>query len=402
MDNSRVDFELQDAMPGYVFDVGSLYDEMQTVPDTRKAQGKRWPSGLILLFAVLAKLAGQDSARGIASWINLRIQTLNRVLQLPVYTNRRHEVSGPHATTYGRVLGQTLNPSELEQVVHRYLTRLAPVQQAEQVCVDGKTLRGTISPAKPLGVRVLAAYQPQSGLGLRQVEITTEQGELSVAADLLKGLDLRGKIVSGDALFAQRDLSQQVVDAGGDYLWKVKDNQPQLRADIALTFERQKPSPGSNVPPVDERRASTVDDGHGRIERRTLRVSADLQGYLDWPQAAQVFAYTVRVFRPQSGQRSEQMSYGLTSLSAAEANPQRLLQLVRAHWGIENGLHYRRDVTLHEDASHWRLPNLGFVMALLNTLVLSLLGHGESTPAQRLVCDANPLLALKLLLKAPT
>jgi predicted transposase YbfD/YdcC len=401
MDNNILGFELQDATPGFVFDLGSLYDELQTVADTRKAQGKRWPTALVLLFALLAKLAGQDSARGIAGWINLRIETLNQVLQLPVYYNRQRAVSGPHATTYGRVLGRTLNHTELEQVIHRFVTRQARVQQAQQVCVDGKTERGTLSPLQPLGVRVLEAYQPQTGVGLRQSAIGSDQGELSVAASLLKGLDLRAKIVTGDALFTQRALSQQIVAAGGDYVWKVKDNQPQLRDDIALTFQAQAASPGSNVPPRDERLATTVDDGHGRIERRTLKASSDLQGYVDWPQAAQVFAYAVRVFHPQSGKRTERLTYGLTSLTAAEASPRDLLQLVRSHWGIENGLHYRRDVTLHEDAGHWRLPNLGFVMALLNTIVLSLLGRDQSTPAQRLACDANPFQALKLLLKAP-
>jgi predicted transposase YbfD/YdcC len=402
VDNSILGFELQDATEGFVFDVGSLYDELQTVADTRKARGKRWPTALVLLFALLAKLAGQDSARGIAGWINLRIETLNEALELPVYYNRKRAVSGPHATTYGRVLGRTLNHTELESALHRYVTRQARVQQAEQLCVDGKTLRGTISAQKPLGVRVLEAYQPQTGVGLRQTEIGSEQGELSVAAPLLTGVDLRGKIVTGDALFTQRELSQQIVAAGGDFVWKVKDNQPQLCADIALTFQAQTASPGSNVPPYDERVATTVDDGHGRIERRTLKVSSDLQGYVDWPQAAQVFAYTVRVWQPQSDKRSERVTYGITSLTAAEASPHQLLHLVRSHWGIENGLHYRRDVTLHEDAGHWRLPNLGFVMALLNTIVLSLLGRDQSTPAQRLACDANPFQALKLLLKAPS
>ena len=83
---------------------------------------------LLLLFALLAKLAGQDSARGIAIWINLRIQLLNQALELPVYHNRQHVVSGPHATTYARVLGQTLNPIALEAVVQRYFRRQAPVQ----------------------------------------------------------------------------------------------------------------------------------------------------------------------------------------------------------------------------------------------------------------------------------
>jgi predicted transposase YbfD/YdcC len=401
MHNSILGFELQDALPGFIFEVGSLYDELQTVRDTRKAQGKRWPTALVLLFAVLAKLAGQDSAGGIASWINLRIQALNQALDLPVYYNRRGAVSGPHATTYARVLGKTLNHSELAEAVQRYFTRHTPLQPSEQLCLDGKTLRGTISEQRPLGVRVLEAYQPQSGVGLHQMEIGSEQGELTVAAPLLKSLDLRGKIVTGDALFTQRELSAQIVAAGGDYVWKVKHNQPQLRDDIALTFKAQTASPGSNVPPHDERLATSVDDGHGRIERRTLTVSSDLQGYVDWPQAAQVFAYAVRVFHPQSGKRSERLTYGLSSLTAAQASPRELLQLVRSHWGIENGLHYRRDVTLHEDAGHWRLPNLGFVMALLNTIVLSLLGRDQSTPAQRLACDANPLLALRLLLKAP-
>jgi predicted transposase YbfD/YdcC len=401
MHHSTLGFELQDATPGFIFEVGSLYDELQTVGDTRKARGKRWSTALVLLFALLAKLAGQDSARGIATWINLRIQTLNEVLQLPVYHNRKREVSGPHATTYARVLGRTLNHTDLDKLVHRYATCQRRVQQAKQVCLDGKTLRGTISAQQPLGVRVLEAYQPQTGVGLRQTEIGAQQAELSVAAPLLKGLNLQGKIVTADALFTQRALSTQIVAAGGDYVWKVKHNQSQLCADIALTFAQQTASPGSNVPPRDERVATTVDDGHGRIERRTLKVSSDLQGYVDWPQAAQVFAYAVRVFHPQSGKRSERLTYGLTSLSAAKANPQQLLQLVRAHWGIENGLHYRRDVTLHEDAGRWRLPHLGFVMALLNTLVLGLLGREQSTPAQRLACDANPFQALKLLLKAP-
>ena len=401
MHHNILGFELQDAQPGYIFEVGSLYELLQTVGDSRKPQGQRWPTAVVLLFAIVAKLAGQDSARGIANWINLRIQMLNQALDLPAYTNRQGIVSGPHATTYGRVMGQTVNRHELNVVVQGYFGSQAVVQQAEQVCLDGKTLCGTVSPEQPLGVRMLEAYQPQTGVGVAQTEIASDQAELTLAAPVLKSLDLRDKIVTGDALYTQRDLSQQIVKAGGDYVWKVKGNQPQLLDDIALTFQAQTASPGSNVPARDERVATSVDDGHGRIERRTLTVSSDLKDYVDWPLARQVFAYTVRVFQPRSGKRSERLTYGITSLSAAEAGPERLLQLVRSHWGIENGWHYRRDVTLHEDAGQWRLPKLGFVMALLNTIVLGLLGRAQSLPAQRLLCDANPFFALKLLLKAP-
>ena len=175
MHHNILGFELQDAQPGYIFEVGSLYELLQTVGDSRKPQGQRWPTAVVLLFAIVAKLAGQDSARGIANWINLRIQMLNQALDLPAYTNRQGIVSGPHATTYGRVMGQTVNRHELNVVVQGYFGSQAVVQQAEQVCLDGKTLCGTVSPEQPLGVRMLEAYQPQTGVGVAQTEIASDQ-----------------------------------------------------------------------------------------------------------------------------------------------------------------------------------------------------------------------------------
>lgn len=187
---------------------------------------------------------------------------------------------------------------------------------------------------------------------------------MTVAPDLLAQLELKGQVVTGDALYAQRNLSLQVVDQGGDYLWVVKDNQPTLRADIALLFE---------APPWGEELDTFIQQGqHGdRQERRQLWSSTALNEYLDWPYLGQVCCVERTVF--QKGVARQETAYAITSLSPTQADAQRLQGIWRGHWGIENQSHYVRDVTMHEDASQVRSGSAPEVMAALRNVVLGLL-----------------------------
>jgi hypothetical protein len=125
---------------------------------------------------------------------------------------------------------------------------------------------------------------------LRQIAVDGQENEIRAAARVLEKLDLQGKIVTGDALLAQRALSRQVVAAGGNYIWTVKDNQPTLRADIAELFEPPTPlAKGFNTGPTDFRRAQTINTGHDRIETRRLTASSLPGGLHDWPGLAQIF-----------------------------------------------------------------------------------------------------------------
>jgi predicted transposase YbfD/YdcC len=193
------------------------------------------------------------------------------------------------------------------------------------------------------------------------------------APKVLKALDLQGKIVMGDALFTQRDLSVQILQAGGDYVWRVKDNQPQLRQDIEQVCEPEVCGPGFSPTPKDFQTAHTTDKAHGRFEQRTLITSSVLREYADWPGLAQVFKLERRSVNLKAGTRRQEVVYGLTSLNASQASPSRLLALVRDYWGIENGLHYRRDKTLREDAPRMTHPTLAEAMAILNNLVVGLI-----------------------------
>jgi predicted transposase YbfD/YdcC len=308
----------------------------------------------------------------------------------------------PHATTYSRVLRKAIDAEEYEHVAQGYFSRQPEAGQSITVCIDGKTLRGTIPAGESQGTHLLAAYLPEEGWVMMQVEVQGHENELPAAARMIQCIDLRSKIITGDAQFAQRELSAQVVLAGGDYVWVVKDNQPQLRADIAALFGPEACTPGFSPTPKDFDTAQSFGKGHGRLERRTLTSSCMLKEYLDWPYAEQVFRIERRFIRMTDGRVEEETTYGVTSLTHTKAGAKQLLGIVRAHWGIENQLHYRRDETLREDRC--RITGQGaHVMAIINNLVLGLLlGQGvTNVPDARRYYDANPEAAVDLLLLAP-
>ncbi len=145
--------------------------------------------------------------------------------------------------------------------------------------------------------------------------------------------------------------------------------------------------------------ARTVDSGHGRLEQRTLTLSAELAEYNDWPGLAQVFRLERQRLTTTTGKQEREVVYGLTSLTAAQASAAQVLALSRAHWGIENGLHYRRDVAFHEDVTRQTQGQAGRVMAALNNLVIGLLRQAGYTnlAAARRRCAADLQLSLTLL-----
>lgn len=191
--------------------------------------------------------------------------------------------------------------------------------------------------------------------------------ELSVVPALLEELPVAGRIVTGDALYCQRAICQQVLAAQGDYLFVVKANQAELLEALVLLFEQ---------PPPGERLGQAQSAGlHGdRYEERHLLVSAALTTYLrdelGWPAIRQVLRVERRC--TQKGRTSSEVRYLITSLSA-KVSPRQLLALVRGHWWIENKLHYVRDVTMGEDACQVRSGAAPQVLAALRSAAVALL-----------------------------
>jgi predicted transposase YbfD/YdcC len=273
----------------------------------------------------------------------------------------------------------------VEQIVGAFFADTLKASGAKrgsiQLALDGKSLRGTIPLGETEGVHLLALYHPQQGVVLAQMNVQKKGREITFAPTLLKQIDLRGVVVSGDAMFDRRSLSLKVVQAHGDSLWIVKDNEATLRQDIEVLFQPHRPRAGTSAPPMDFRRASTVEKGHGRLDKRSIVVSSLLADYSDWPALAQVFKLE-RQSTNALGETQTQVRYGITSLPTHLADPHRMLHLTRGHWGIENGLHHRRDVTLHEDHGQLRMGHAPEMMAVLNNIVLGLFAkQGETNVA---------------------
>ncbi len=172
-----------------------------------------------------------------------------------------------------------------------------------------------------------------------------KESEPGMASGLLDQLELKRKVVTGDALYAQRELSRSILKRGGDYLWGLKDNQPGVKEAVSLLFEQ--PSWG-------ERFAYAHQEGrHGdRWERRRLWPSTALNGYLDWPGLEQVCC--VERTGWHKGRETVEWACAITSLPPECADAARLLEIWRGHWGIENRLHWVRDMVFGEEQSQVR------------------------------------------------
>jgi predicted transposase YbfD/YdcC len=267
--------------------------------------------------------------------------------------------------------------------------------------MDGKVVRGTIDLEVSDGLCLLALFLPGEGITLAQIAIGDGQNEVSAAPTLLGWIDLRNKVVIGDALHTQRQVSIQIGKAGGNFLWTVKGNHPQLRQDLQDWFDDQVPLlPGQGCPPKDFRSATLTSKGHGRLEVRTLTTSSQLNDFLDWPFLQQVFQLKRTITISKTGKTRQETIYGLTSLSAEQASPAQLLQMLRSYWQIENSLHYPRDVTLHEDQTRFKSHLAAHNMTILNNLLLALIAKSKFpfVPSARRFFAAHPDQALALLL----
>ena len=379
-----------------VFALSGLWRRLAALHDRRDRRGKRYALPVLLLLIVLAKLSGEDRPSGIADWVANRRAQLAQALGIRL-------ARAPHHNTYRRVLAQAVVPGELDAAVSVFFRDLPQVGGSVLVSIDGKRVKGTIDAEDPHGAHLLVAYLPQEGIVLLQLAAGQKQNESGVAPALVAALDLRGKIVTADALHTPRALSVQIVAAGGAYLGRVKDNQPQLRADIADLFTADTRTVEGGHVRHEFRTARQVTKGHGRREVRQITVSTELHGYSTWPGLQQVFRLERERITSKSGKHERECVYGLTSLTPAEASPARLLALTRGYWGSENGLHYRRDVTFHEDATRLTQGDAGHVMASLNNLVIGLLRLAGCTnlAAARRYATADLVNALALLSPTP-
>lgn len=384
------------------FPLAVLPQAFATIPDPRRPQGTRYTLASLFSLAVAAILANHHSVLAIAEWGKRQTPALCHALGFARDTM-------PHQTTLQRAFAQVA-PTDFAAVLQRVFDPnvVGDVRPrgGQGVALDGKAQRGRLRHATTAThpVHAVSAFCHELGGVLAQLVVAVEQheAEISAAPEMIAQLDWQGRVLTGDALYCQRSLCRQVVEAGGDYLFVVKENQPTLLQDIKQVFtplseEEVSRSGVHTVHPLRIHTYRSVEKGHGRIDDRVIRVSSELEGYHDWPYVAQVFELT-RTWTSK-GKTKQQVRYGITSLPAHVSDGARLAALKRGHWQVENALHYVKDVTLGEDRCQAHVGYGADILAMLRNTAITLIRRaGYRTIAARLrYYSGHPLEALALM-----
>jgi predicted transposase YbfD/YdcC len=343
-----------------------LLGALSVVPDPRARRGVRHPMTTILGLALCAVLAGARSFTAIGEWAaNASPRVLSALGSggLP-----------PCESTLRRTL-QRLGGDDLDAAIGEWTAgRTTQPGVRRALALDGKTLRGARG-ATGRARHLMAAIDHHAGVVLGQVNVEGKTNEIPMFSQLCDQIpDLEGVVVTADAMHCQKAHADYLVlTRGAHYILTVKGNQPTLRTQLTTL-------PWKDVPVGH----TSTDRGHGRVDKRTLKVVAVSAGIV-FPHALQAIQITRKSRKLNSKKWRTEVVYAVTSLTPAQATDAQLAAFIRGHWCVENRLHWVRDVTFDEDRSQVRTGNGPRVMASLRNLAISLLRlTGASNIAQAL------------------
>lgn len=339
----------------------TLVAALKSVPDPRKARGRRYSLQAILMLALTGVMAGARSWTALAQWARDGQHQVRVCGPSPsLWTFRRVlcavDVAAVEAALSAWVLGRRQTAARAEAV-----TGLRGAERVVLAC-DGKAVRGSRTKTGA-ATALFSVFEHRHRLVLTQRAIEHGNEIAAFAATLDTLPDLRGVLVTADALHTQREHADYLHRRGGHYLFTVKRNQPTLHA--ALT----------GLPWAAVDRQTRRQSGHGRAKTRSIAVlAADGASSIDglFPHAAQVMRVIRSRTDTKTGKRSREIVYAITCLGHRCADPGLLAGWLQDHWGIENRVHHVRDVTQGEDASRIRTGTGPQLMAALRNTDLNL------------------------------
>lgn len=371
---------------------GSITDHFANVTDPRSGQNVQHKLLDIIVIAICGVICGADGWVEIENFGHQKRGWLAKYLELP---------SGiPSHDTFGRVFAM-LDQEEFQRSFVERVQAINETTQGQVIGVDGKQLRRShdISLGKR-AIYMVNAWAETNHLVLGQRKVDDESNEITAIPQLLELLEIRGCIITIDAIGTQTKIAKTILNSGADYVLAVKENQGKLYQDIRYLFEYDQQN-GFQDAPYDF--TKTVNKGHGRIDVRRCWTTADpeylasIRNQHKWPGLQSIaMVITKRIINQEV---STETRFYISSLSG---NAEQILHAVRGHWGVENGLHWVLDVTFDEDHSRVRKDHAPANLAVLRQMASNLLKQEQTAKggikAKRLQAGWNENYLLKVLL----
>lgn len=365
-------------------DPRSLTECFADLPDPRIDRCKRHDLDEILTIALCAVICGADSFVEMERFGHAKLPWLHRLF--PTFTGV------PSHDTFGRVFA-ALDPAAFARGFQRWVQTLADLTAGSVVAIDGKTVRRSRERAREQNpVHLVSAWVSANHLALGQVATDAKSNEITAIPALLRVLELHGAIVTIDAMGCQTAIARQIVAGGGDYVLALKANQGTLHDLVVHHFRTT-----ASSDPV-----RTVEKGHGRIDVRTCRATDDAAtiAWLD-PQGAWAGLRSIAAITGERRIGEEVTQETRYFVSSLPGNADRLAAVVRAHWGIENGLHWVLDLAFREDECRVRTGHAAENLALVRKLALMQLKRETTAKvgikARRMMCGWDETYLAKVL-----
>jgi predicted transposase YbfD/YdcC len=346
----------------------ALIDTLGEIPDPRRGNAQRHELLDILAIALVASVCGAESCVDFAEFAEDRETLLREFLSL--------KNGLPSHDTFSRVF-RLLDPAAFGRVFEAFLDDLGAAGDGV-LAIDGKTLRRSFDRAAGRSaLQVVTAFGSGARVAIAQRAVAEGQNETLAARALLETLALDGLIVTGDAMHAHEGTAQVILDRGGDYLLALKANRPAVLREVEAFFAD---------PPEPLEVFETTDADHGRIETRRHRVTLSTDWLFSdrrYPDEARIPGLATLACVEATRTERDGTAAGRTStstryyLSSAPLTPERFARAVRAHWAIENSLHWVLDVTFDEDRARNRRDHGPENLAILRRITLNLLNRAR-------------------------
>ena len=344
------------------------------LPDPRRKQSQRYPFESIVVIALMSMVCGADDASAMEIWGELNEEWLSGFLPLPHGT--------PTQDVYLAVFA-ALKPEAFSALFLAWmgLLKVRLESMGRHIAVDGKTSRRSFDHVKNQpAIHTVSAWLSDEGLVLGQFKTREKSNEITAIPELLKMIDLRGATVTVDAMGCQTGIAEEIITGGGNYLLAVKQNQPTLHADIHEAFSdalREYRQPMD--PPLAVERWSDTNKDHGRIEERTLLLCRDLSWITrrdQWKELAFIARMENTRIDVRTGKVTTEHRYFIGSDS--QSSSEKVGQLIRRHWGIENELHWVLDMAFREDEARHRAQHCAANLTTLRHFTLNLIKNSPN------------------------